>query len=707
MGNPVGRPAALGLRAALVALAALASVTVLGLAGGASAEQAGSAARSFQAGLLDVDSTHSCAVLQSAALRCWGFANQGRLGYGNTENIGDNELPASAGPVNVGAGRTAKAVAAGTEHTCAVLDDGSVRCWGLGGFGQLGYANTDSIGDNEAPGSVGPVDLGPGRSARAVSAGEYSCALLDDGSVRCWGSDFSGQLGYGSPPNNVGDNETPGSQPPINLEGSATALSVGRNHACTILDNAAVRCWGRGDNGRLGNNNVNNRGENDDPSDDGPVNLGTGRTARAIAAGGAHTCAILDDGSVRCWGLGTDGRLGYGNTDSIGDNELPGTIGPVDLGTGRTAVAITAGGQHTCAVLDDGSVRCWGLGDNGRLGYGDTGTVGDNEAPGTVGPVNLGSGRSARAISAGDTHTCALLDDGSVRCWGAAGNGWLGYGNSDTIGDNESPGSVGPVSVGGPLFGAVADLSLAPSADSNVVVVGQQATLTLALQASGLDGAPGVTVAARVPPGLEVVGASSSQGTYDAALGTWNVGTVASGARATLTVMVRAAAEGTFTRLAEVGTSAAKDFDSTPGNGVEGEDDQASVTVTATAAPPPPPPPPPSRVRPRALTLSVSPRRDAILPLRFTTKGRLRLPAGVSACRGTVRLRFLRGRHSVASKSARLRRRAGRCRYVAKFRFANRKKIGTRTRRLRVKARFAGNSRLRPRASRTLTIRVR
>lgn len=685
----------------LLALAALASVTVLGLAGGASAEQAGSGARGFQAGLLDVGPAHSCAVLRSAALRCWGFSGSGRLGYGNADNIGDNELPASAGPVDVGAGRTATSVAAGNEHTCAVLDDGSVRCWGSSGFGQLGYANTDSIGDNEAPGSVGPVDLGTGRSARAVSTGEYSCALLDDGSVRCWGSDFSGQLGYGSPANNVGDNETPGSQPPLNLARSATALSVGRNHACTILDNATVRCWGRGDNGRLGNNNVDNVGENNDPRDDGPVSLGVGRTARAIAAGAAHTCAILDDGSVRCWGLGTDGRLGYGNTDSIGDNEPPGSVGPVDLGTGRTAVAITAGEQHTCAVLDDGSVRCWGLGDDGRLGYGNTTTIGDSEAPGTAGPVDLGAGRSARAISAGTNHTCALLDDGSVRCWGAAGSGWLGYANADTIGDNESPGSVGPVSLGGPLFGAVADLSLAQSANANLVSVGQQVTLTLTLQGSGLDGATGVTVAAGVPPGLEVVGASASQGTFDGALGTWSVGTLASGAQATLSVVARAAAEGTFTRLAEVSASAAKDFDSTPGNGVAGEDDQASVTVTATAAPPP------GRVRPRALTLGVSPRRDVILPLRFTAKGRLRMPQGVSACRGTVRLRLLRGRRSVASKSVRLRRRAGRCRYVAKFRFANRKKIGTRTRRLRVKARFAGNSRLRPRASRTLTIRVR
>ena len=152
---------------------------------------------------------------------------------------------------------------------------------------------------------------------------------------------------------------------------------------------------------------------------------------------------------MRCWGSGLNGRLGYGNIVTIGDNETPGSAGPVNFGTGRTAVAITAGDLHTCAILDDATVRCWGLGDDGQLGYGNTATIGDNETPGGVLPVDLGAGRSARAISAGFNHTCALLDDGSVRCWGAPGNGQLGYGNSDKVGDNETPGSLGSVSLGG------------------------------------------------------------------------------------------------------------------------------------------------------------------------------------------------------------------------------------------------------------------
>ncbi|MBW3536082.1 MAG: hypothetical protein KY453_12855, partial [Gemmatimonadetes bacterium] len=106
-----------------------------------------------------------------------------------------------------------------------------------------------------------------------------------------------------------------------------------------------------------------------------------------------HTCALLDDGNVRCWGYGAHGRLGYTRTNDIGDDETPGSVGPVDLGAGRTAVAVSAGGRHTCARLDDGSVRCWGAGFTGRLGYCDERDIGDDETPASVGPVDLTTAR--------------------------------------------------------------------------------------------------------------------------------------------------------------------------------------------------------------------------------------------------------------------------------------------------------------------------
>jgi Regulator of chromosome condensation (RCC1) repeat len=245
--------------------------------------------------------------------------------------------------------------------------------------------------------------------------------------------------------------ELSGSVVPVNLGAGrrAVAISAGQVHTCAILDTGAVRCWGLGSSGQLGYGNTNSIGDDETLGGFGPVGLGAGRRAVSISAGAFHTCAILDNGRVRCWGLGDNGRLGYGNTDSIGDGETPGSVGPVDLGVGRRAVAISAGRAHTCAILDNGRVRCWGQGLNGRLGYGNTDTIGDDETPGSVGPVDLGAGRKAVAISAGYFHTCALLDTGSVRCWGYGGDGRLGYGNTDTIGDGETPGSVGPIVLDG------------------------------------------------------------------------------------------------------------------------------------------------------------------------------------------------------------------------------------------------------------------
>ena len=109
------------------------------------------------------------------------------------------------------------------------------------------------------------------------------------------------------------------------------------------------------------------------------VDLGTGRTAKMISAGYAHTCAVLDDDSVKCWGRNNYGQLGFGDTSNRGDGpgEMGDNLDAVDLGTGRTAKMISAGDVHTCAVLDDDSVKCWGDNDYGQLGLGDTSNRGD------------------------------------------------------------------------------------------------------------------------------------------------------------------------------------------------------------------------------------------------------------------------------------------------------------------------------------------
>jgi uncharacterized repeat protein (TIGR01451 family) len=294
---------------------------------------------------------------------------------------------------------------------------------------------------------------------------------------------------------------------------------------------------------------------------------------------------------VRCWGDGNTGKLGYGNTTDIGDDELPGSVGPVDLGTGRTARGISAMRFHTCALLDDGSVRCWGFGDEGQLGYGNTSNIGDDETPGSVGPVDIGAGRTALTITVGQRHSCVLLDNGDVRCWGNASAGQLGYASTTDIGDDEAPAVAGPVQLGGRLAVAVGDLSLQMAVDAPARQVGQQATFTLTLANGGPDAAGGVAVAAALPAGLALVSATPSQGSYDGATGLWSVGAVASGAQATLTVVARVDAAGALAYTAEVAASGVPDPDSAASNAADGEDDRASATVTGSAPPGQPPPP--------------------------------------------------------------------------------------------------------------------
>ncbi len=387
---------------------------------------------------------HTCALVETGNVKCWGYGGSGQLGYANVINIGDNETPTSVGDVNVGG--TITQVSAGEEHTCALLDTGAVRCWGDGGNGRLGYGNTNSIGDNETPASIGNVDVGG--TVTQISAGrKHTCALLDTGAVKCWGDGGNGRLGYGNT-NSIGDNETPASIGNVDVGGTVTQISVGSGHTCALLDNGAVRCWGFGGSGQLGYGNVETIGDNEAPANVGDINVGG--TVTQISAGNNHTCALLATGAVKCWGYAEEGQLGYGNIYSVGDNETPASIDNVDVG--GTVTQISAGKTHTCALLDTGAVKCWGFGGSGQLGYGNFTTIGDNEVPASVGDINVGGTvtqitTSNARISYIVSHTCALLDTGAVRCWGYGDEGNLGYGNINDIGDDETPASAGDVPV--------------------------------------------------------------------------------------------------------------------------------------------------------------------------------------------------------------------------------------------------------------------
>ena len=311
---------------------------------------------------------------------------------------------------------------------------------------------------------------------------------------------------------------------------------------------------------QLGAGNTTDIGDTELPSTVGPVDLGAGRTAVAISAGNLFTCAILDDGAVRCWGAGADGRTGQANTTTVGDDETPGSVAVVDLGAGRTAAAIAAGARYACALLDDATVRCWGANASGQLGYANTTVIGDNESPATAGPVGLGAGRTARAITAGDTHTCAILDNNAVRCWGANADGQLGYANTTVIGDDETPATAGPTSLGGVFF-ATADLSLTASAAPASITTGGAVTYTITLTNAGPDAAqPAIQV--RTGVGQTYQSHSTASGTYDSATGAWTPASVPSGGSATLTLTLTAALAGPLSATAEIVAGPADpDFD--------------------------------------------------------------------------------------------------------------------------------------------------
>jgi cysteine-rich repeat protein len=320
---------------------------------------------------------YTCAVLEDDTLRCWGFAGGGRLGYNNDNNIGDNETPASAGPVPVGIG--VEQVAAGSSHTCARLIDGNIRCWGNNNQGLLGYGNLNNVG-----GSVGvPIttagNVDVGAATTLLSLGATLTCVTTSTDVRCWGN--SGSLGYGNT-DSIGDDETPSSRGGISM-GSVTSLDSGAAHSCVIVG-GNISCWGDNNAGQLGRGNTQIIGDNETAVFQA---LSLGGSAAQVSAGVSHTCAVLTTGAVRCWGRGLNGVLGNLSAETIGDNggEMP----PADVALGVGAVQVSAGTVHTCIVSAVGAVRCWGVGTNGRLGYGSQSSIGDDETPASAGDVKV------------------------------------------------------------------------------------------------------------------------------------------------------------------------------------------------------------------------------------------------------------------------------------------------------------------------------
>ena len=379
---------------------------------------------------------HNCALTKAGDVHCWGRNNVGQLGQGNVVAIGDDELPNKIPKVDLGA--KALSLVAGEYHTCAIVEGGKVRCWGRSNVGQLGLASVQSIGDNEQPWTVADVPIGA--QVEALAAGRsHTCALVKGGKVRCWGGGNLGQLGYGNI-NNIGDNETPASAGDVPLGGVALQVTAGENFSCAIVDNGKVRCWGQGANGALGYGNVANIGDDELPSSVDHVFLGT--PVKLIASGRRHTCALATDESVHCWGLNSNGQLGLGTVAALGDNETPSIGGFINFAGGKV-ISLALGYSSSCALLDSGKVRCWGNNTYGQLGQGNVVQIGDNESPNTIEPIDIGP--SITHISANWHHVCTRGQDSGVRCFGRSEYGQLGYANILNVGDDELPSSVGKV----------------------------------------------------------------------------------------------------------------------------------------------------------------------------------------------------------------------------------------------------------------------
>lgn len=306
---------------------------------------------------------HTCSLTGSATdpfasdVYCWGANNAGQLG--------DGTLATRTRPVKVL--KDVAAVAAGQEHTCAVLSAGTVSCWGRNDVGQLGLGTIGGVHDTpqRVPGLTGVV---------GISADDNNtCALVGDTpdgptTAWCWGSDTHGQLGDGHV------SGTPSSSPvAVVMTGIKTGfmqIDVGRRHACAVDGLGAAYCWGSDVAGQLGNGSASGN-----VSTPAKVVAGKHRLF-SVTAGDASSCAVDSAGQAYCWGDNADGRLGVGDrTDRAVPTAvdqraiLPSPIMQLILGTDTPMLAeVAVGGGHACAVDPQGVVYCWGDNAAGQLG---------------------------------------------------------------------------------------------------------------------------------------------------------------------------------------------------------------------------------------------------------------------------------------------------------------------------------------------------
>ena len=352
----------------------------------------------------------SCALNNNNGVQCWGANNTGQLGNGTTG--------ASLVPVQV-TGLTSGVIdiAATDSSVCALMSNGGVKCWGNNSLGQLGNRDATLTASNT------PVDVYSLQSGVVALDGgsSHMCALLTTGGVKCWGNNSNGQIGDGA----VGRALWPVDV--LGLRSGVAAVSAGSLHTCAVLIDGTAKCWGDDTNGTLGNTGS---------SSETPVTVavdssGTPLTGlMAISAGVGQTCGLLTTGGLKCWGVNAWSQLGNNSTAS---SSYPVNVSGLSSGV----AAVSAGNNMTCAVLANGSAQCWGLNNYGQLG---DGTITNRSTPVSV--SGLSSGVANISTSLVGPHACVALAAGGVRCWGYNGHGQLG---NNTLTNSSSPITVSGV----------------------------------------------------------------------------------------------------------------------------------------------------------------------------------------------------------------------------------------------------------------------
>ncbi|HTY96459.1 MAG TPA: hypothetical protein VMB91_05420 [Solirubrobacteraceae bacterium] len=351
---------------------------------------------------------HTCALLSSGHIDCWGDNTYGQLGVGKLPHLSDT-------PLEVKGISNAIQVTATERQTCALLSTGHIDCWGENDFGELG--------DGTQTASAAPVEVAGITDATQVTNGpDHACAVLSGGHVDCWGGN-GGQLGIGTSEGPetcvVKAVEGPCSKTPVEVPGITDAIGVaaGAEHTCVLLATGQVDCWGRNGYGQLGTG-TDTGPEKCEGGEFGycytaPVEVMGVSGAVELSAGSAHSCVLLAAGNIDCWGEDHDGELGNGiETPFEPAVEVQGI---------SEAAQVVAGGRHTCALLSSGHIECWGA-----ANFGD-GVEFQEESLTPVEPKEL---TNVTQVAANLWHTCALQTDGDVDCWGEDKYGELGDGTT-------------------------------------------------------------------------------------------------------------------------------------------------------------------------------------------------------------------------------------------------------------------------------------